>query len=116
VTVRIVGHAEARALNRRWRGHDYATNVLAFPAAAIPHISPPALGDIVLCAPVVVREALTQRKPPRAHWAHLLVHGVLHLLGDTHDRVASARRMQARERRILVRLGFSDPYREDVTV
>jgi probable rRNA maturation factor len=101
-TIRIVGRREARALNRRFRRRDYATNVLSFPYGAC--------GDIVLCHPEIAREAREQKKSVRAHYAHLVVHGVLHLRGHAHDDKASARRMEAREIRILRRLGFADPY------
>lgn len=117
VAVRVVGLAEGRKLNLVWRGRDYATNVLSFP---VPTGAPAAtgaarrrtrpLGDIVLCAPVVAREAARQGKPPIAHWAHLVVHGCLHLLGYDHERAIDARRMERRERRVLAALGFSDPY------
>ncbi len=117
VAVRVVGLAEGRRLNLVWRGRDYATNVLSFP---VPVGAPPApgtvrrrtrpLGDIVLCAPVVAREAARQGKPPLAHWAHLVVHGCLHLLGHDHERTIDARRMERRERRVLAALGFPDPY------
>jgi probable rRNA maturation factor len=101
-TIRIVGRREARALNRRFRRRDYATNVLSFPYGPS--------GDIVLCHPLIAREAREQKKSVRAHYAHLVVHGVLHLRGHVHDDKASARRMEAREIRILHRLGFADPY------
>jgi len=107
VTVRFVGAAEGRALNRAYRGEDHATNVLTFPfseaGAAI-------AGDVVLCAPVVAREARRQGKPVRAHYAHLLVHGLLHLRGYDHARGRDAAAMEAREVAILRRLGFDDPY------
>jgi|SRR5690242_106419 len=102
VTLRVVGAREGRALNRRYRRRDYATNVLSFADGR--H------GDIVLCHPVIVREARTQGKSVRAHYAHLVVHGVLHVRGYDHDDKASARRMEAREIRVLRRLGFADPY------
>jgi probable rRNA maturation factor len=99
VTLRIVGSREGRALNRRFRRRDYPTNVLSF-----------GTGDVVLCHPVIAREARVQGKTVRAHYAHLVVHGVLHLRGYEHDDKASARRMAAREIRILRRIGFADPY------
>jgi len=102
VTLRIVGRGEGRALNRRYRRRDYATNVLSFSYGST--------GDIVLCHPVIAREAREQKKSVRAHYAHLVVHGVLHLRGHAHDDKASARRMEAREIRILRRFGFADPY------
>ena len=111
LTVRIVGRDEGRRLNERYRGRAAPTNVLAFPFAPPP--GAPAdqeLGDVVLCAPVVNREARAQRKRPEAHWAHLVVHGVLHLLGFDHDTAAAAGRMEEVERRILAGLGLPDPY------
>jgi len=99
ITLRIVGSREGRRLNREYRRKGYATNVLSFHS-----------GDIVLCHPVIVREARAQGKSVRAHYAHLVVHGVLHLRGHAHDDKASARRMEAREIRLLARFGFADPY------
>jgi probable rRNA maturation factor len=117
VAVRVVGLAEGRRLNLVWRGRDYATNVLSFPVpVGVPPVPGTArrrtrpLGDIVLCAPVVAREAARQGKAPLAHWAHLVVHGCLHLLGHDHERAIDARRMERRERRVLAALGFPDPY------
>lgn len=108
VTVRYVAAAEARRLNRRYRGKDYATNVLSFPYAAR---RDRVAGDVVICAPVVAREAREQGKACEAHHAHLLVHGLLHLRGYDHELgPAEARRMERRERAILARLGFPDPY------
>jgi probable rRNA maturation factor len=107
VTVRVVGAAEARRLNRDYRGRDYPTNVLSFAyggSRAAPQ------GDLVLCAPVVAREAREQGKAVRAHYAHLIVHGLLHLRGFDHEDDGKARRMEARERRILAGLGIDDPY------
>jgi len=112
VTVRVVDEAESRALNRAWRGRDRATNVLSFPAGEPPAAVPDApLGDLVICAPVVAREAAGQRKPLRDHWAHLVVHGVLHLLGHDHEREADAALMEACEVRLLAGFGIPDPYR-----
>ncbi len=105
ITLRIVDAAEGRTLNRDWRGRDYATNVLSFPMQ-----EPDYLGDIVICAEVVAREAGEQHKAPRAHWAHLVVHGVLHLKGHDHIADAEAEKMEGLERKLLYRLGFSDPY------
>jgi probable rRNA maturation factor len=102
ITLRIAGVAEGRALNRRFRRRDYATNVLSFGYGRD--------GDIVLCHPVIAREARDQGKSVTAHYAHLVVHGVLHLRGYEHDDNASARRMETREIRLLRRLGFADPY------
>jgi probable rRNA maturation factor len=106
--IRVVGSGESRALNRRWRGRASATNVLSFPAARTPGRSQ--LGDIVVCAPLVAREAREQGKPLSAHWAHMIIHGTLHLLGFDHVRAADARRMEGRERALLARLGIKDPY------
>jgi probable rRNA maturation factor len=106
VTVRYVAQAEARRLNREFRGKDYATNVLTFIYGEGADLA----GDVVICAPVVAREAREQGKSVQAHHAHLLVHGLLHLQGHDHERVSEARRMEALERRILGRLGFADPY------
>ena len=108
VTLRYVAAAEGRRLNREFRGRDYATNVLTFtygrdPAGALS-------GDVVICAPVVAREAKAQGKAVAAHHAHLLVHGLLHLQGHDHERRAEAARMERLEREILARLGFPDPY------
>jgi probable rRNA maturation factor len=109
--VRVVGAAESRELNARWRGKDKPTNVLSFPSgAAIPGEAAMELGDIVICAPVVAREAREQGKAPRAHWAHMIVHGTLHLLGFDHEREHEARRMEAREVAILESFGYSSPY------
>ena len=106
--IRVVGSGESRALNGRWRGRDQPTNVLSFPAS--PELRGSQLGDLVVCAPVVAREARAQGKPLAAHWAHMIVHGTLHLLGFDHVRAADATRMEGRERALLARLGFADPY------
>jgi len=105
VTLRFVAEAEARRLNREFRGKDYATNVLTFVYGA-----QPLSGDVVVCAPVVAREAREQGKETRAHYAHLVVHGLLHLQGLDHEEEGEARRMERRERAILRRLGYPDPY------
>ena len=117
LAIRIVGTKEGRALNRHYRGKDYATNVLSFPAE-LPEGLPegvhlPLLGDLVLCAPVVAREAREQKKPLNAHYAHLTVHGVLHLLGWDHDDDREAEAMEQLEREILAGLGVDDPYGDD---
>jgi probable rRNA maturation factor len=121
LAIRIVTPAESRRLNREYRGTDRPTNVLSF-AGAWPRAaglaraargSAPcgrALGDLAICASVVAREARAQRKAARAHWAHMVVHGTLHLLGYDHARARDAARMERRERTILARLGFADPY------
>ena len=105
VTLRFVNAAEGRRLNRAYRNRDYATNVLTFIYGRRP-----LAGDIVICAPVVAREAREQGKALDAHHAHLLVHGLLHLQGLDHERPADAVRMERRERAILARLGYPDPY------
>lgn len=110
LTVRIVDEAEGRALNARWRGRDYATNVLSFPAELPPGVALPLLGDLVVCAPVVAREAAEQGKAETDHWAHLVVHGTLHLLGFDHERETDAALMEGLERELLAGLGIGDPY------
>ena len=110
MTVRVVDEAEGAALNERYRGRSGATNVLAFgfdaPELPAVHI----LGDVVVCAPVAAREAREGAKRLDAHWAHLVVHGTLHLLGYDHEEPRAAREMEAVEREVLGRLGFPDPY------
>jgi probable rRNA maturation factor len=108
VGIRVVGSRESRALNGRWRGRDRPTNVLSFPAA--PELRGRQIGDIVVCAPVVAREARQQGKALAAHWAHMIVHGTLHLVGFDHLRRADAKRMEGRERALLARIGVADPY------
>jgi probable rRNA maturation factor len=107
VTLRLVGGREGRALNRAYRGKDHATNVLTF---AYPDIEPLS-GDIVLCAPVIAKEARVQRKSIDAHYAHLVVHGMLHLQGYDHDSSSDAGAMEALEAEIIVNLGYADPYK-----
>lgn len=109
VTIRIVDEAESHELNQRYRGKDKSTNVLSFPYDG-DMLDVPVLGDIVICAPVVQREAREQGKDARAHWAHMVVHGCLHLLGYDHVQESEAEVMEAKERRILAELGFPDPY------
>ncbi len=111
LAIRLVDAAEGSELNRQYRGKDYATNVLSFPAELPPGVDLPLLGDLAICAPVVLREAAEQGKPPAHHWAHLTIHGVLHLLGHDHIAEADAERMEALETRILAGLGIPDPYR-----
>ena len=107
ITVRIVGAAEARQLNCRYRGRDYAANVLSFPYALSRGL---VQGDIVLCAPVIAREALAQGKTLEAHFAHLTVHALLHLQGLRHLRRRDAAHMEALEKKLLAKLGYPDPY------
>ena len=115
LTIRVVGAAESRRLNRTWRGKDKPTNVLSF-GGDIPHFRggneecPHFFGDLAICAPVVAREAREQGKQPAAHWAHMVVHGVLHLLGYDHENDRDAVRMEAREAKILAQLGMPNPY------
>jgi probable rRNA maturation factor len=109
LTVRVVGQSEARALNRNFRGKDYATNVLTF----VLRDRPPYEGDIALCAPVVARQARAQGKSITAHYAHLTVHGVLHVQGYDHENAADAAAMERREARILARFGYPHPYEID---
>ena len=114
LTIRIVNEAEGRELNRTWRGKDYATNVLSFPAE-VPEgiLDIPLLGDLVICAQVVAREAAEQGKAADAHWAHLTIHGCLHLLGYDHIDDDEAEEMEALERQLLAELGYPDPYASD---
>ena len=106
ITVRVVDGEEGQALNRDFRGKDYATNVLTFDYSREPVVS----ADLVLCAPVVAREAAEQAKSIEAHYAHLLVHGTLHAQGFDHEKARDAKVMEARETQILAALGFEDPY------
>ena len=110
LTVRFVDTAESQALNRDYRGKDKPTNVLSFPFESPPGITLPLLGDLVICHPVVVREAAEQDKSLRAHYAHMVVHGTLHLLGYDHVDDGDADIMEALEREILASLGVADPY------
>ena len=109
VTVRLVGEAESATLNMRYRGKRGPTNVLSFAYATMPSAAGLS-GDLVICAPLVAREAAQQNKPVRAHWAHLVVHGILHLRGYDHVQEKDAQVMEALEVRTLKRLGFPDPY------
>lgn len=110
LAIRLVDLKEGRALNRHYRGKDYATNVLSFPAELPAGVDLPLLGDLLICAPVVAREAAEQGKPLAAHYAHLTVHGVLHLLGLDHEDEREAEAMEQLEREILAGLGYPDPY------
>lgn len=114
LTVRIVGEPESRRLNRSFRHRDGPTNVLSFPAGPLADLPAglrdSALGDLIVCAPLVTREAAEQGKPVAAHWAHLVVHGTLHLLGYDHAGEGEALAMEALEAEILAGLGFPDPY------
>ena len=110
LAIRLVDSKEGLSLNRHYRGKDYATNVLSFPAELPEGVNLPLLGDLVICAPVVAREAEEQGKPLAAHYAHLTIHGVLHLLGLDHDDEREAEAMEQLEREILAGLGYADPY------
>ena len=110
LAIRIVDEREGQALNRHYRGKDYATNVLSFPAELPEGVKLPLLGDLVICAPVVAREAAEQGKPVAAHYAHLTVHGVLHLLGWDHEHDKDAEALEQLEREVLAELGLPDPY------
>ena len=112
LAIRLVDDREGLALNRHYRGKDQPTNVLSFPADLPKGVKLPLLGDLVICAPVVAREAFEQRKPVNAHYAHLTVHGVLHLLGWDHEDEREAECMEQLEREILATLGIGDPYRD----
>lgn len=113
VTVRIVDEAESNELNLTYRGKDKPTNVLSFPFEAPPGLELPLLGDLVICRQVVECEAAEQGKPLMAHWAHMVVHGSLHLLGYDHIEDDEAEEMEALERDIMQELGFADPYLND---
>ena len=110
LAIRLVDNKEGRALNRHYRGKDYATNVLSFPAELPEGVKLPLLGDLVICVPVVAREAREQGKQLNDHYAHLTVHGALHLLGWDHEDEREAECMEQLEREILATLGISDPY------
>ncbi|MGQ0798645.1 MAG: rRNA maturation RNase YbeY [Pseudomarimonas sp.] len=111
IALRVVDEVEARQLNQQFRGRDYATNVLSFPDKVIDPVNGTRfIGDIAICAPVVIREALEQGKAVRAHFAHMTIHGVLHLLGHDHVDEADAVKMETLERQLLASLGISDPY------
>lgn len=114
LSIRVVSAPEGRRLNREYRGKDYATNVLSFPVEWPGGVSLPLLGDVVLCAPVIAREARAQGKARADHYAHLTVHAVLHLLGHDHQRPTQARRMERLEIQLLESIGISDPYAGDL--
>lgn len=113
LTIRLVDEDEGRSLNHTYRGKDYATNVLSFPADLPPELDLPLLGDLVVCAPVVAREATEQGKPLNAHWAHMVIHGCLHLLGYDHIDDTEADEMETLERELLAKLSIADPYLDD---
>lgn len=110
LTIRIVDDEESAELNETYRGKQGPTNVLSFPFEAPPGVELPLLGDIVICAPKVAREAEEQGKPQEAHWAHLTLHGCLHLLGYDHIEPEEAEEMEALETELLAALGYANPY------
>ncbi len=110
MTVRIVDEAESHELNLNYRGKDRPTNVLSFPFECPDEVELPLLGDLVICRQVVEREAQEQDKPLMAHWAHMVVHGSLHLLGYDHIEDDEAEEMESLETQIMTELGFADPY------
>ena len=110
LTVRVVDETDSAELNQTYRNIPGPTNVLSFPFEAPAQVKLPLIGDVVICAPVVRREANEQNKSADAHFAHMVIHGALHLLGHDHEEEADAGRMEGEERRILEALGFSDPY------
>lgn len=113
VTIRIVDEGESQSLNRDYRGKDKPTNVLSFPFEAPPGVDIDLLGDLVVCRQVVEQEAQQQGKTLMDHWAHMVVHGSLHLLGYDHIENDEAEQMEALERKILATMGVSDPYAND---
>ena len=110
VTIRLVDETESHELNLTYRGKDKPTNVLSFPFEAPPGMELPLLGDLVICRQVVEQEAVEQGKSPEAHWAHMVVHGTLHLLGYDHIDDDEAEEMEALETEIMLALGYPDPY------
>ena len=112
LTIRLTDDEESQALNSEYRGKDKPTNVLSFPFDAPPEVPLELLGDLVICVGVVEREAVEQDKTAEAHWAHMVIHGCLHLLGYDHIKDDEAEEMEALERDLLASLGYSDPYQE----
>jgi probable rRNA maturation factor len=114
ITLRIVDEVEGEELNKTWRKKDSATNVLSFPIGEPIEQAPNLLGDIVICAPIVVREAKEQGKDIEAHWAHLIIHGILHLQGYDHESEEEAKAMELNEIRILENIGYANPYETEL--
>lgn len=110
VTIRIVNEDESRELNHQYRGKDKSTNVLSFPMDLPEELNLPMQGDLVICAAVVAREAHEQHKPLKHHWAHMVIHGMLHLQGYDHENDADAEEMESLEKQLLQQLGISNPY------
>ena len=110
LVIRLVDEEEGRQLNQTYRGKERPTNVLSFPFEAPPQVASPLLGDLVICVPVVAREANEQGKSLEAHWAHLVIHGLLHLMGYDHQTDEEALQMESRERELLQQLNYPDPY------
>ncbi len=110
ISVRLVDIEEMCQLNKTYRGKSGATNVLSFPYEGMPGVTSDLLGDVVVCAPVVANESVAQHKTLEAHWAHIVVHGVLHLLGHDHTHDDEAHKMEACETGLLAGLGYPDPY------
>lgn len=113
LSIRIVDEAESQSLNHQYRGKDKPTNVLSFPADLPPELELPLLGDLVICAAVVEREAKEQNKALEAHWAHMAIHGCLHLIGYDHIDDQEAEEMEALESQLITRLGYPEPYPDD---
>ncbi|MCG9747431.1 rRNA maturation RNase YbeY [Shewanella sp. Isolate8] len=112
MTIRLVDEAESQQLNHTYRGKDKPTNVLSFPFESPPEVELPLLGDLVICVPVVEKEAEIQGKSLEAHWAHMVVHGCLHLLGYDHIIDSEAEEMESLETQLIESLGFPNPYKE----
>ena len=113
LTIRIVGEKEGAALNEKWRNKDGPTNVLSYPFTENKKLASGPLGDIVICALVIRREAKAQKKPLESHWAHIVIHGTLHLLGYDHIKTKAAAKMEKLEIKLLNSLGYANPYQDD---
>ena len=110
LSIRIVDEAEATQLNEKWRDMEGATNVLSFPTEITEEIQPRPLGDVVICAPIIAREAMEQEKPIADHWAHMVIHGTLHLLGYDHIETLEMKKMESLEIKLLNQLNINNPY------